>query len=184
MPKSANLPFLALFLKLSYLRLDEWIGSRFWLDPRFSANLRHGRFWLPLKSKVPIPNRWLVLFLLVNAKNRPYYGQMSILWTTWRLATSSRYLKIVTAPEILNPKIVLWPFLNQFVSDFNSETTGTSKLILIHLDLYENIGHKKWPPPPPSSRSPTHYILRQQVSADFGSGSANRESLKFRFSSN
>jgi len=48
-----------------------------------------------------------------------------------------------TAPEVLNPKIVLWPFLNQFVSDFNSEITGTFKLILIHLDLYENIGHKK-----------------------------------------
>ena len=48
-----------------------------------------------------------------------------------------------TAPEVLNPKIVLWLFLNQFVSDFNSETAKASKLIQIHLDLYENIGHRK-----------------------------------------
>ena len=60
-----------------------------------------------------------------------------------------------TAPEVLNPKIVLWLFLNQFVSDFDSETAGTSKLILIHLDLYENIGHRKMTLPPlPAHPSP------------------------------
>ena len=63
--------------------------------------------------------------------------------------------RVPTAPEVLNPKIVLWLFLNQFVSDFNSETAGTSKLILIHLDLYENMGHRKMTPPPlPAHPSP------------------------------
>jgi hypothetical protein len=45
-----------------------------------------------------------------------------------------KILREITAPEVLNPKIVLWLFLNQFISDFNSETAGTSKLIPIHLD--------------------------------------------------
>ena len=48
-----------------------------------------------------------------------------------------------TAPEVLNPQIVLWLFLNQIVSDFNSETAKASKLIQIHLDLYEKMGHRK-----------------------------------------
>ena len=39
-----------------------------------------------------------------------------------------------TAPEVLNPQIVLWLFLNQIVSDFKTETAKASKLIPIHLD--------------------------------------------------
>ena len=79
----------------------------------------------------------------------------SVVFTSAVLSNPQFFLLASTAPEVLNPKIVLWLFLNQFVSDFNSETAGTSKLILIHLDLYENIGHRKMTPPPlPAHPSP------------------------------